>query len=115
MKTKLPGCIPAVLIAISGFASASEPPDPAVFELEPIVVTPDRAPLDEPSRLLRILVEQSAPCLGCDAVLARPPRPGVALLQYLLMPTAPPDVDEAARVALEVKLHDAPDLEYLRP
>jgi hypothetical protein len=85
-----------------------------VLDLEPIVVIAPQDPLDRSQRLLRLLVAESTPCLGCDAVLVqRPPSRAIQMLRYLLLPAVPPEVDEARRLAVHVKLHDSPDLEYL--
>ena len=84
-------------------------------ELEPITVTGSTPPLDRSLKLLRIMVEQSTPCLGCDAVLRESrPAPTTTLLRYLLAHPSPNDVDAATKLASDVKLHDAPDLEYLK-
>lgn len=107
----------AALLLQAGLAAA-EPPaaNEAPTELEPLIVYPSTLPLDEPARLLRLLVLRSTPCLGCDAVLRQPtPSPAAVLLQYLLVPSPPPEVDESRRLALDLKLQDAPDLDYLRP
>lgn len=84
-------------------------------DLEPITVTAPVSPLDRQQQLLRILVERSTPCLGCDAVLRQsPPAPTVAFLHQLLAHPSPNDVDAATRLASDVRLHDSPDLEYLQ-
>jgi hypothetical protein len=92
-------------------ARAQDGPE-AATELEPVTVIAPIPPLDRSRHLLRLLVEKSAPCLGCDAAgTARDAQ--AELLQYLLAST-PPEVDEATRLAFEVKLQDSPDLQYLR-
>jgi hypothetical protein len=80
-------------------------------ELEPVTVIAPAAPLDRSLQLLRALVRDSTPCLGCDAapLPAREP----ALLE-LLLASEPPQPDEATRLQREIKLKDSPDLEYLR-
>ena len=93
---------------------ADDPPATAV-EFEPLTVTAPVEPLDRSLQMLRLLVEQSAPCLGCDAVLQPRTSRTVDFLSYLLLPAEPPQVDEATRLAHEIKLQDSPDLDYLRP
>jgi len=107
--------IGALALAATAIAQADKPAEGTV-PLDTITVTGRAPPLDRSLYLLRILVEQSAPCLGCDAVLqqARTP-PAIRLLNYLLMPAEPPPVSEAERLAFEIKLKDSPELEFLRP
>ena len=93
-------------------AYAQDGTDPAT-ELDPITVTAPVAPLDRSLHLLRLLVAQSAPCLGCDAVLTQPPATA-RLLGYLLA-SEPPAVSQDDLLLLDIKLKDSPDLEYLRP
>lgn len=107
------------LLALLAFAAGAQAPaDPAdsAVKLDPITVTGATEPLDRSLHLLRLLVDQSAPCLGCDAVLRIKARPPVALtvLEFLLLPTEPPVVDEATRLARDIKLQDSPDLDSLR-
>lgn len=104
----------AALAVIAGAAAAQDTPQDPV-ELESITVIAPQRPLDRSLELLRILVEQSTPCLGCDAVLRQPRSRTASLLGYLLLPGEPPQVDEATRLAHEIKLQDSPDLDYLRP
>lgn len=108
----------AAALAAGAAAVADEPAAPAAdaTPLDTVVVHPPRETLDDSLRLLRLLVEQSAPCLGCDAVLT-PERdaPATALLKYLLWPTPPPDVDEGRRLLMDLRTQDDRTLEYLRP
>jgi len=116
-KLRAPRCLWALPLALAAAvfpAFAEDPAEPPV-ELETVTVTAPVPPLDRSQRLLRILVEQSTPCLGCDAVLRERRSPAVSLLSDLLLPVEPPQVDEATRLAKDVKLQDSPDLEYLRP
>lgn len=88
--------------------------DEDAVELEPLTVTAPVSPLDQSQRLLRLLIERTAPCLGCDAVLARSPESRtVKLLKFLLLPAVPPEVDESARLAAYLR-HDH-ELEFLEP
>lgn len=115
VRRTLPRALPALLALACALPAAGQdggPPDDAT-ELEPITVTAPVSPLDRSLHLLRLLVDRSAPCLGCDAVLARSEPFRMTVLEYLLSP--PDQVDEATRTAREVKLQDSPDLEYLRP
>jgi len=106
----------AALVLSAGLtAQAAEPPEDPV-SLEPMIVMAPIAPLDRSLILLRLLVERSTPCLGCDAVLRTPRAPAAArLLSYLLMPTEPPPVGDSERLLFEIKLADSPELEFLRP
>lgn len=107
--------IGALALVAPAMAQVDKPAEAAV-PLDPIIVTGRVAPLDRSQYLLRILVEQSAPCLGCDAVLVQRRAPAVVrLLNYLLMPAEPPPVTEADRLAFDIKLQDSPELEFLRP
>lgn len=106
----------AALLALAGsLPSAAQDPGAAdaATELEPLTVIAPVNPLDRSLHLLRLLVAKSAPCLGCDAVLAQREEFPATVLEYLLLPAD--QVDEATRVARDVKLQDSPDLEYLRP
>lgn len=113
-RTRWVTLVAAVLLQ-AGLAAAPAS-DEAPIELEPLIVHAFPLPLDEQALLLRLLILRSTPCLGCDAVL-REPRPSRAamVLRYLLVPGVPPQTDEAARLALDLKVLDSPDLEYLRP
>jgi hypothetical protein len=88
---------------------------PETTELDPITVTAPAAPLDRSLNLLRLLVAQSAPCLGCDAVLAPVQPPATARLLGYLLASEPPAVSQHDLLLLDIKLKDSPDLEYLRP
>ena len=102
------------LCALALAAPVAALADQDAVELEPLTVTAPVNALDRSQRLLRLLIERSAPCLGCDAVLVRSPEPRtVTLLKYLLLPAVPPDVDEAARLAAYLR-HDH-ELEFLEP
>ena len=70
-----------------------------------------RDPGDRYSGMLKMAEDLRA----CDAVLRERRPPATSLLSYLLLPAEPPQVDEATRLALDIKLQDSPDLEYLRP
>jgi hypothetical protein len=115
--------VPAILaLALALPAVAEEPgvPDAATglatdlgTDLEPMTVTAPANPLDRSLHLLRLLVDKSAPCLGCDAVLARREPFPATVLEYLLLPAD--RIDEATRTARDIKLQDSRDLEYLRP
>jgi hypothetical protein len=111
-----PGALyPVIALAlVVSTAAARQPADPDAAELEPITVTAPVAPLDRSLYLLRLLVAQSAPCLGCDAVLADRRTPAARLLSYLLE-SEPPEPTEADLLMFEIKVKDSPDLEYLRP
>lgn len=85
--------------------------DEAPTVLDPVEVTAPVTPLDRSLYLLRLLVEQSAPCLGCDAAAAGRV-PALPVLDYLMLPAD--RVDEVTRLARDVKLQDSRDLEYLR-
>lgn len=100
----------AMLAAVLALRATAQEPEPVT--LEPLTVTAPVAPLDRSLYLLRLLVEQTTPCLGCDAVLVAREPAALKLLDYLLFP--PDRLDEAARLAREIKLQDSPDLEYLR-
>lgn len=92
------------------------PPGESPAQLETIVVHPLTPPLDESRRLLRLLVESSSPCLGCDAVLVPAHEsPALSLLKYMLVPTPPPEMDEGARLLMDLRTSDDRTLEYLRP
>ena len=102
-------------LTATALALAQEPADPPT-PLDPVTVTGRAAPLDRSLHMLRILVEQSAPCLGCDVIVRQAARPtALRLLSYMLLPAEPPPVTEAERLALEIKLKDSPELEFLRP
>lgn len=103
--------LPALALAGAAAIRAQDPAAGPATELPPLTVTAPIAPLDRSRQLLRLLVEKSAPCLGCDAVLRPAARP-LTLQDYLLQPAD--RVDEATRVARDVKLQDSPDLQYLR-
>jgi hypothetical protein len=102
-------------VAAATLALAAAAQDPDTVTLDPVVVTAPAAPLDRSLYLLRIMVGQSTPCLGCDAVLVERPWAMRTLLDYLLWPGPPPEVDESTRMARQIKLQDSPDLDYLRP
>ena len=104
----------ASLLALAGPAMAQEPATDEATELEPMSVIAPVSPLDRSLYLLRLLVEQSAPCLGCDAVLASRRAPSERVLSYLLE-SEPPEPSEADLLMFEIKVKDSPDLEYLRP
>lgn len=108
-----PTFVPLLLVALA-LAPAVPAQEPADTELEPITVTaPPRPPWERSDELLRLLVEKTAPCLGCNAVVRPSARPVMTTLQdYLLQPAD--RVDEATTVARQVKLQDSPDLQYLR-
>ena len=106
--------VPCLCIALA-FAPATAAQQPApetATEFEPVIVTaPARPSWERSDELLRLLVEKSAPCLGCDTVVRA--RPATLTLQdYLLRPAG--SVDEAATLARHVKLQDSPDLQYLQ-
>lgn len=116
MNATLPR-LAATALAVLACAAGAGPPetDDEAVVLEPLVVREPVAPLDRSMHLLRLLVQRSAPCLGCDAVLVERRRPAaVSMLEYLLLPAPPPEVDEATRQARDIKLQDSPDLDYLR-
>jgi hypothetical protein len=101
-----------VALALAGTAPAfaqSQDPEDALL-LEPLTVTAPVAPLDRSLHLLRLLVAQSTPCLGCDAAPVR----SNALLDYLLA-SEPPAVSETDLLLLDLKVKDSPELEFLRP
>lgn len=104
--------VPALLALACALPAAGQESG-APTELEPMTVTAPVDPLDRSLLLLRLLVEKSAPCLGCDAVLAQREAFPETALEYLLLPAD--RIDEATRTARDVKLQDSPDLEYLRP
>jgi hypothetical protein len=109
------GCLLAGLL-LFGAAVAAPPPqrtdEAPPVELENLRVTARPAPLDAQRELLRQLVDRSAPCLGCD--VARRDASRAQRLRQMLFGTPPPEPDEAQLAAFEVKLKEAPDLEYLR-
>jgi len=109
------GAALALLASVAGAQPGTQPGDEPIA-LDPITVTGTVEPLDRSMHLLRLLVDQSAPCLGCDAVLQLQARPPMArtVLDFLLLPAEPPPVDEATRLARDIKLRDSPDLDYLR-
>ena len=101
-------------LAATATAIAQPPADEPVL-LEPVTVTGRAAPLNRSLHMLRILVEQSAPCLGCDVIVRQAARPAaLRLLSYMLLPAEPPPVTEAERLAFEIKVKDSPELEFLR-
>jgi hypothetical protein len=102
------------LAATAAVAADDEAAQPQ--PLEPMTVTAPVPPLDRSLQLLRELAKKSTPCLGCDAVLAvAQPAPGMSLLQYLFAShRSPNEVDAATKQAADAKLHDAPDLDYLK-
>lgn len=76
--------------------------------LEPFTVVSPVAPLDRSLWLLKKLAETSTPCLGCDAKPASESHsPALSLLEYLLLPSEPPALDAAARLAVEVRHADS--------
>lgn len=103
-----------VILVASGLAAqlpAADEPVPAT--LPPMTVIAPDDPLERSMQLLHILVDTSAPCLGCDAVPVGARGPN--LLELLLPTTEPAQPDAAARLAVDIKLIDSPDLEYLQP
>lgn len=105
--------VPMLIVAL-GLAPAVPAQEPADTELEPMtVIAPARPSWERSSELLRLMVEKSSPCLGCDAVVRPAAQPVMTTLQdYLLQPAH--QVDEATTLARQVKLQDSPDLQYLR-
>lgn len=110
MKTAF---VPMLIVALA-LAPALGAQEPADTELETLTVTaPARPSWERSSELLRLMVEKSSPCLGCDAVMRPEAQPVMATLQdYLLQPAH--QVDEVTTLARHVKLQDSPDLQYLR-
>lgn len=108
--------IPSLLITLA-FASASPAQHPATenaTELEPVTVTAPPTPSwERDARQLRLRIDKSTPCFGCDTVARPQARPVYLTLQdYLLRPVG--QVDEGTTLARHVKLQDSPDLQYLR-
>lgn len=108
----------AVLLALSlnTVAVAAPAADEDAVVLEPLSAAPAYDPLFGRDALLRAFLAGSTPCLGCDArPVAQRRNVAVDVLKYVLWPATPPEPDAATRFAFELKVHDAPDLEYLMP
>ena len=103
----------ALSVPFAARVFADEPSADAV-RLEPLIVTLPADPLEDSLDLLRVLVAETAPCLGCDTVLRQRPRPiALTLLEHLLLPVEPSPVDELTWLMRDAKLKDSPDLDYL--
>lgn len=63
---------------------------------------------------LRALLDTSAPCPGCDArILSNHESVVMGLVRYLLLPAAPPELDEAGHLVSDSRCADAsPDQAY---
>jgi hypothetical protein len=97
------GLLFTLLATADSPARAADAEDGAVV-LEDMTITPSPAPLDASLVLLRKLLERSAPCMGCDAVLLpRREDPALTLVKYLFLPSTPPVPDDAARLASEAR------------
>jgi hypothetical protein len=68
-------------------------------------VTPGIDPLDASMLRLRALLDTSAPCLSCDATHESVV---MGLVRYLLLPAAPPELDEAGHLVSDSRCADAP-------
>jgi hypothetical protein len=100
-----------LLLALGASPAVLAQPPADDTELEPMTVTaPPRPSWDRTDRQLRLMLDKSSPCLGCDAARAGPAALGWQ--DYLLQPVG--EVDEATTLARHVKLQDSPDLQYLR-
>lgn len=87
---------------------------PDSVQLEDIVVTARPNPLDAAMLRLRVLLDTSTPCLGCDANAA-PTRENVVmgLVRFVLLPSVPPEPDEAERVLAGLRCAQAgPGMDY---
>lgn len=104
---------PMLALALATPAFAQGPAEEAI-ELEPLTVTAPVSPLDRSLHLLRLLVEQSAPCLGCDAAVAARDPARARLLSYLLH-SEPPAPAAGELLLFDLKVKDSPELEFLRP
>lgn len=81
---------------------AAEPAD-APTTLEDIVVTPPVRPLDESTDRLRRLLDETAPCLGCDtAPLVARRTLAERIVRYVFLPTPPAEPDREGRREVEL-------------
>lgn len=79
----------AVIIAATATGAAAEPPDTPTA-LEDIVVTAPARPLDESVDRLHHLLDETAPCLGCDsAPLVKRRSLPERIVRYVFFPRAP--------------------------
>lgn len=107
----------AAALILATLAAAAEPPSGGTgadtgdepVRLDELTVTGRPDPLLAQQRRLRMLLDTSAPCLGCDA-RATASREGVlaGILRFVLLPAIPAEPDAAHWLAAEAQCADAP-------
>lgn len=117
MKTSLVAGALALLLVATAALHAEEGDGEAAVLLDPITITEPVQPLDAPLWRLKLLLDATTPCLGCDANVA-PTRENLltGLVRFLLLPAEPPPRDEARRALSAVRCASAgPESEFRCP
>lgn len=104
-------------VALLPLAAAAQTDARDSVELDPLVITAPVAPLDRELQRLRLMLDVTTPCLGCEAQSVSTRETIVTgLIRFMLFPAEPPPRDEARQVLGTVRCAQAgPGLENFCP